>query len=161
MVAINNTLPRSEGEISRVNQALQIESMINTGATDMNPGLVVVSDGTTDKGIVYPSTASNARKGILVRDIRQGDTTGAAPVKQNQVGSVIRMGYVMVKCVNGTPVDGAKVYYRYALGDTGSTSRPIGSIEAAAITNEVIEMVGATFNGTIDENGLVEVRINL
>ena len=161
MTAINNTLPRSEGEISRVNQAQQIQSMINTGATSMNPGLIVVADGTNDKGMVYPSTALDVMGGILVRDIRQGDTTGAAPVAQNQVGAVIKMGYVMCKCVNGTPVDGAQVFYRYALGATGGTTRPVGSIEAAAIANEVIALSGANFNGTMDENNLVEARINL
>ena len=82
-------------------------------------------------------------------------------MKQNQVGAVIRLGFVMCKCVNGTPVDGAPVYFRYALGATGSATRYVGSIEAAAIANEVIELPGASFNGTVDENNLVEVRINL
>jgi hypothetical protein len=120
----------------------------------------VVSDLTNDKGAVLPSSASTDRViGIVARDIRQGDTTGAFTVAINQPASVVRDGYIIMKCTYGTPVDKAKVFYRYTAGGTGTATRKVGSIETAAVTNEVIELVGASFNGTMDGDSLVEVRV--
>jgi hypothetical protein len=95
--------------------------------------------------------------------VKQGDVNGAANVGIGEQGTVKRVGYVWVKVVYGyaSVVDGGKVYYRYALGGTGSATRAIGTIEQAAVTSEVIELVGAKFNGICDSDQLVEVRLGI
>ena len=160
-IVVNLALARLEGEISRLNQAMTIEAFVNFGATALAVGQVIIYDPSNTQGGLLPSGATDKVRGLLIREVRQGGVTGAATVPQYAAASALKIGYAIVKCVNGTPADGGKVYYRYALGQTGSSTRAIGTIETAAITNEVIELVGATFCGTVDSDGLVEVRFNL
>jgi hypothetical protein len=160
MVAIINSLARLLGEISRVNQSSQLVPFVNTDVANMAAGMVVVADPATDGGALLPSAAGDNGHMFVVRELRQGGVDGSAPILPAQFGTGMKIGFVMAKCVNGSPAPQAPVYYRYALGDTGSATRAVGTLEAAPIANEVIEFPGATWNGLADANGLVEIRIN-
>lgn len=156
---VNYSLSKMEGAISRVNQLLQVEPFYNTDTADLNPGIVTVKDVTVVGGRKLPSASTDVGQAVVVSEIRQGSVTGAAPISTKGVGSAMRVGFITMKCVNGTPADGGQVFYRYALGNTGSATRAVGTIEAAGVANEVIELPGATFNGMMDADKLVEVRM--
>lgn len=158
MPVVNNSLGRVAGEIAKITDGQQIEAFFNSEASASLPfGYVAVKDSAKSGAGKLPSAAGDKVLGIVVREVRQGDVNGDADVDVGKVGSVMRMGYITVFCAAGTPVDGAPVYYRYI---ADGVKLP-GMIETAAVQDKVIELEGATFNGTVDEDGLVEIRVNL
>jgi len=161
MTVVNNILKRLAGEISRIVEGMFIEPFRNSESSAAIPfGYVIAKDATAPGAGKLPAASTNVIFGVCVREIRQGGITGAADVEAGKMGSLMRKGYITMKCVNGTPTVGGNVFFRYALGETGSATRAIGTIETAAITNEVIQLNGATFESLIDGDGLVDVLLS-
>ena len=158
---INNNLGRSEGAISRVNQGSQVLPFVNTDVANMTFGKVIVADSANEGGALIPSSSGDNGQMVVAQETRQAiDVSGTVAIQPGQAGSAVKLGFVIVKCVYGSPAPKGQVYYRYALGNTGSATRAVGTIEAAAVSNEVIALPGAFFEGFADASGLVEISLN-
>lgn len=95
----------------------------------------------------YPTTSPNA-----------SDPLGTSTPPTTGVVSVLRRGYIMVKCNAGVPAEGGAVYIRYA---AGTINTPIGGIEAAAVAGDTVALTNCVFNGPADANGNVEIAFNI
>jgi hypothetical protein len=111
---------------------------------------------------------SQAAYGITVRPypFQQSAATnnGAAAIgvvapPVTGVIDVMRRGYIMVNLpAGGTTVKGGAVYVRVA---ASAGSNVMGAFEAAADGGNNVLLTNATFNGTPDANGNVEIAFNI
>ena len=84
---------------------------------------------------------------------------GAATPPTNGVVDVLRSGYIMVNLPNGgSPVKGGAVYV-WAAASTGN--HVLGGVEAAYSAGNTTQLLNATFNGSPDASGNVEVAFNI
>lgn len=149
------------GDVTRQSQAT-IEAQIY-GATAF-PGFGLF--GKIASGKFVPVGADDTAAdvyGLLVRPFpiqgaNASDPLGTAVPPTKGAADVLRRGYATVKCNAGTPALGGKVYIRVAAAATG---KPIGGIEAAAVTDETIEVAGAQFMSAADAGGNVEIAFNI
>jgi len=112
---------------------------------------------------IAASDANTVVYGILTRAY---PTSAGAYTSSNNFGNevapdlpagILKRGYITVQNLVGTPAVGGAVYFRNA---NGTANNPLGSIEAAASAN-VVQLLGAYFNGTADADGTVEIAYNL
>lgn len=83
---------------------------------------------------------------------------GAGEVQAGAV-DVLRSGYIMVKlAAGGTPKKGDPVYVWAA---AASGNHVTGGVEAAFTTTKTTKLLNATFNGTPDSSGNVEIAFNI
>lgn len=159
---VQNVLGRLEGELSRQSIANgAIESFVNGDSVDIEFGRVVCFDSSNEGKVKLPAASTDVVAGLTVRNVVQADSDGDVKHFVDTPGPVLKEGYMFVKCVHGTPAPGGTVYFRYAEEDTPDPDRPIGSIETEAISTKVIALPNAIFNGKMDGDKLVEIRINL
>lgn len=92
------------------------------------------------------SAGTDAVYGFTVREYGQTDAVGAQSVP---MATVLRRGYLAVKCTAGTPAAGGKVYLVTATG----------AITADSASATVL--AGATFMGAADAAGIVEISYNI
>lgn len=71
---------------------------------------------------------------------------------------VMKRGYMVVKCNNGTPAKEGVVYVRIA---TPAGAKVVGGIEATADGANTIVLTGAQFMGGPDADGNAEIRYNI
>lgn len=150
------------GDVTRQSQAKIEAQVFNAAAAFSGYGLfgkiasgkfVPVGSGDTAAAVYgvlvrpYPITGTNA-----------SDPLGTSVPPTTGLADVLRSGYINVKNNAGTPAVGGQVYIRVANAGTG---KPIGGIEAAAVTDETIAVTGATFAGAADANGNVEIAYNI
>ena len=83
--------------------------------------------------------------GFAVREYGQVDAAG---VQKDDILTVLRRGYMVVKTAGGTPALGGTVYLKTD-----------GTITADKGTNTAIP--GCTFMGAADASGLVEIAFNI
>jgi len=158
MAIIQNNLSRQEGELARVNQANQIEAFASSETADVPYGRVMVYDPNNSGSVRLPTASADVPAGTSLRTVRQGDVNGVSVISLNTNATLLRKGYQILKCVNGTPVPGQPVFYRYA---NPTALRPLGSIETAAIAGQVQQLMDSEFNSTADTDNLVEVRLDI
>ena len=86
------------------------------------------------------------------------EAIGAATPDVNKgIIDILVSGYMTVKVKNGTPTKNAAVYFR---ASAGSPAELIGQLEAGSLSNNTI-LTGATFVGTGDADGNVEIKFNV
>lgn len=101
--------------------------------------------------------------GLLVRSFPTqnavaAEALGMATPSTVNLCDVLRSGYMTVFCNNGDScVKDGQVYFR---NKAGSPARYIGEIDAED-GDETIALVGATFMGTADADGNVEICFNI
>lgn len=115
--------------------------------------------------VVVMGADSTAAKfaGVAVREIKSAlnyleQNVGAyAP---GEAVSVFQRGAVNVKCYNGVPALGGKVFVRVAENASLPTA-PVGGFEAAADATaaNTVELANCQWAGPADANGIAELRI--
>lgn len=84
---------------------------------------------------------------------------GAAVPPTTGAIDVMRSGYIMVNLpAGGSPVKGGPVYV-WAAASTGN--HVLGGVEAAYTAGSTTQLLNATFQGTPDANGNVEIAFNI
>lgn len=160
------------GDVNRTHPASIEPCLIDAGAPPTAYGQPVLVDATTQG--VRPFAAADqsntvaAGYGMTVRPypIQQSSGTnygqanlGAAVPPTTGVIDVLRAGYIMVNLpAGGTPVKGDPVYV-WAAASSGA--HVIGGVEAAYVAGSTTQLKNATFNGSPDANGNVEIAFNV
>lgn len=113
---------------------------------------------------IAPADTATVVYGFSVRTWPGQDFTfapafgNAVPPGANFPIDILRRGYIMVQVNAGTPAAQGPVYMRIA---TPSGAKVIGGIEAVADGANTVVIVGATFQGLVDENSVAEVAFNI
>lgn len=162
-MAINTALPVGfNGQVARTSFALIESKVMSSVAPVAAYGCACKLDGGVIKALASTDTAA-AVYGFVVRpQVVQAaafpgptmDDFVAPDAKQPQ--NVLVKGYMNAKVNAGTAAAGGQVYIRIA---SGSSTKPIGGVEAAAVSGETIALTGAIFVGAADEYGVAEIRI--
>lgn len=161
-----------EGDVNRTHPASIEPALINAAAPPTAYGQPVLVDATSHG--VRPFVAGDqsntvaAGYGMTVRPYPTqqssasnfGEATlGSAVPPATGVIDVLRAGYIMAKLpAGGTPVKGGLVYV-WAAASTGLHVQ--GTIEAAYSAGNTTQLLNATFNGSPDASGVVEVAFNI
>lgn len=121
---------------------------------DLEDGQLVKKSYTNGVLTVSPLDASDATTaifGVVVHDIRGQRVAGDGIIHTYVAGqevTVMRVGYIAVPVQDsGTVTAGASVYFRNAVDSTNK--HPVGGVETTAVSNAVVQFVGATFTGQV------------
>ena len=160
------------GDVNRSHPASIEPTLIDASAPPTLYGQPVLVDATTQG--VRPFAAGDqsntvaAGYGITVRPypLQQSSATnfgaasiGAATPPANGVIDTLRAGYIMsYLAAGGSPVKGGAVYV-WAAASTGN--HVLGGIEAAYSAGNTTQLLNATFNGSPDASGNVEIAFNI
>ena len=98
----------------------------------------------------YPTQSSDLQPQI-------GKSAPATGPYVNYMGDILRRGFMSVRNNAGSPALNKPVFIRIA---NGSADRPIGGVEAEAVTDETIE-IKAIFMDEGDADGNVEIAFNM
>jgi hypothetical protein len=103
--------------------------------------------------------AATLVKGFIARSVpsisgASGEAFGDGAPSQDSPCGGLRKGFISVKCNVGTPVKGGQVFIR----NVAATGKPVGSLETAAVTDEVVALPGVEWavNGK-DSNNITEI----
>jgi hypothetical protein len=161
---ITNSMPIGvPGDLSR--QAAVVEAYQNFITTPvLSYGLPVKISATPDAvtGIVAADTSA-AVVGFAVRKfygyqrLSGSENFGAGTPPDGPI-DVLKEGYIVVRCNNGTPVKEGSVHVRIAVP---SGQRVIGGIEAVADGVNTFALTGAAFTGAVDAEGNAEIRFRV
>ena len=160
------------GDINRTHPASVEPTLIDSSAPPTAYGQPVLVDATTQGVRPFASgDQSNtvaAGYGITVRPYPTQQSSasnfgaaaiGAATPPTSGIMDVLRAGYIMINLpAGGTPVKGGAVYV-WAAASTGA--HVLGGVEAAYTAGSTTQLLNATFNGSPDANGNVEVAFNI
>lgn len=160
------------GDINRTHPASVEPTLIDASAPPTAYGQPVLVDATTQG--VRPFAAGDqsntvaAGYGITVRPYPTQQSSasnfgaasiGAAVPPVIGIMDVLRAGYIMVNLpAGGAPVKGGAVYV-WSVASSGS--HVIGGIEAAYSAGNTTQLLNATFNGSPDASGNVEIAFNI
>jgi len=161
------------GDVNRTHRNVIEPTLIDAAAPPTLYGQGVLVDSVTQG--VRPLTATDTGTpvsiyGITVRPFPAQQSSGsnygaaalgAATPPVSGAIDILRSGYIMVNLpFGGTPVKGSPVYIRIA---ATSGNHIQGAFEAAADTlgTNTVLVTGATFNGSPDANGNVEIAFNI
>ena len=160
------------GDVNRTHPASIEPALIDANAPITGYGQPVLVDATTQG--VRPFAAADqsntvaAGYGITVRPypFQQSSATnfgaasfGAATPPTTGITDVLRSGYIMANlAAGGSPVKGGAVYV-WAAASSGA--HVIGGIEAAYTAGSTTQLLNATFNGSPDASGNVEIAFNI
>lgn len=119
-----------------------------------------------DKGAVIPMGAgATAAKfvGVAAREVKSALNylnQGVGAYAAGEAVPVFMRGSINVKCQNGTPKLGGKVYVRVAANSAIPTAA-VGGFEAAADATaaNTVELTNCQWAGPADANGIAELRI--
>jgi len=145
--------------------ARQPDMIVNTrpaGGTEAIPFGAALEYG--DSGaVVSMGAGSTADKfaGVAAREIKTALTYLEQSVGSYAPGEavpVFQRGAINVKCQNGTPKLGGKVYVRTAANASIPTA-VTGGFEAAADGSNTVELPSCQWAGPADANGVAELRI--
>ena len=158
------------GDVNRTHPASIEPCLIDDAAPPTAYGQAVLVDATTQG--VRPFAAGDqsdtvaAGYGMTVRPypIQQSSASnygeanmGEAVPPVKGIIDVLRAGYIMGKVV-GSPVKGAAVYV-WAAASSGA--HVLGGLESAYSSGNTTQLKNATFNGSPDAAGVVEVAFNV
>ena len=160
------------GDVNRTHPATIEPCLIDASAPITAYGQPVLVDPTTQG--VRPFVAGDqsntvpAGYGLTVRPypFQQSSATnfgsaalGSATPPTSGVCDVLRAGYIMANlAAGGSPVKGGAVYI-WAAASIGLHVQ--GGIEAAYSAGNTTQLLNATFNGSPDANGNVEIAFNI
>lgn len=160
------------GVVNRTHPASIEPCLIAAGSPPTAFGQPVLVDATTQG--VRPFAAGDqsnttpAGYGVTVRPFpfqqSSGSDYGAAAIGSatpNTTGpiSVLRSGYIMVKIPAGVSVVKGGAVYVWAAASTGVHT--IGGVEGAYSAGNTTQLLNATFNGSADADGNVEICFNV
>ncbi len=158
------------GDVNRSHPMSIEPALIDASAPPLFYGQPVLVDATTQG--VRPYVAGDQSNtvasgyGMTVRPYPFQQTSGgmsaafgAATPPVTGIMDVLRSGYIMINLpAGGAPVKGGAVYI-WAAASTGAHVQ--GTIEAAYSAGNTTQLLNATFNGSPDANGNVEVAFNI
>ncbi len=160
------------GDVNRTHPASIEPALIDASAPPTAYGQAVLVDATTQG--VRPFTTGDqsntvaAGYGLTVRPYPTQQSSGsnfgaasfgAATPPASGVIDVLRAGYIMSTVPSGqTPVKGGAVYV-WATASSGAHVQ--GGIEAVYSAGNTTQLLNATFNGSPDANGNVEIAFNI
>lgn len=116
------------------------------------------------KGAAVPMGAGSTAEqfaGVAAREIKTALAyldQGAGSYAPGEAVPVFQRGAVNVKCQNGTPKLGGKVYVRIAANASIPTAA-VGGFEAAADGSNSVELTNCQWAGPADVDGVAELRI--
>jgi hypothetical protein len=146
------------GTINRVEDAI-VESAIFDGTNA--PVVFGVPVKLTSNKVCAITTGDDQNDvvGFLARSFpAQAAATNDAP-NITELASVMKQGYMIVKCNAGTAAANGVVYVRVT--DHGAGEYPLGGVEAAADSAKCVAVTNCTFTGAADASGNVEIRYNI
>ncbi len=165
MVAYLYRMPAGiPGEITRTGRSVVEPNLIDANYPPTTFGSFVKIVG----GLIRTIAASDAASvvyGLLVRPFPTSSTVAGQALAAGVPSltdpcSVLRSGYINVKLARGTAVRGGGVGLRVTAG-----THVVGEIEdltnVGAGDTDCVQVVGATFMGSADANGNVEIGFNL
>lgn len=147
--------------------ARQPDSVISTrpaGGTEQIPfGAPLKYDA---EGRALPMGAGDTAAkfvGVAVREVKSALSyleQGAGAYAPGEAVPVFMRGCINVKCQNGTPALGGKVYVRVAANSALPTAE-VGGFEAVADATaaNTVELPNCQWAGPADANGIAELRI--
>jgi hypothetical protein len=160
------------GDVNRTHPASIEPTLIDASAPPTAYGQPVLVDATTQG--VRPFTTGDqsntvaAGYGITVRPypFQQSSASnfgaaaiGAATPPVTGIMDTLRAGYIMVNlAAGGAPVKGGAVYV-WAVATSGAHVQ--GGVEAAYSAGNTTQLLNATFNGSPDASGNVEIAFNI
>ena len=160
---IGKTMPHGfAGSYAR--QPDMIVSTRPAGGTEQIPfGAPLKYDG--NGGVVPMGAGDTAAKfaGVAAREVKSALSyleQGAGAYAPGEAVPVFQRGAVNVKCQNGTPKLGGKVYVRVTANAALPTAA-VGGFEAAADATaaNTVELTGCQWAGPADADGVAELRI--
>lgn len=135
-ISLGQISPGLPGDVSR-SDGLQIEPAFFKDDVDVQPGRAVSFD-TTGK-LTYFIDDGKAFIGITTRSYPQGSSyPESTAIPAGRAVGVMRRGYGIVKCTNGTPVRGGKVY----MYKTANGGHEIGDFSAVEDSSYTVELSG-------------------
>ena len=142
------------GDLTRSENAVIIPAQF-ASETQVTPGSGVTFD-TTGK-LKYMSAAADVFAGVAVREYPSlSGYPESINYEKGQLIGVMKKGNCLVKCQNGTPVQGGKVYVYYAA--TG-VNKP-GDFSATLVSSYTIEVPNAFWGSSgVDVNNLAEISL--
>lgn len=99
--------------------------------------------------------------GVAAREVKSALNyleQGVGAYAPGEAVPVFQRGAVNVKCRNGTPALGGKVYVRVAENAAMPTA-VVGGFEAKADASNTVELPNCQWAGSADANGIAELRI--
>lgn len=163
MVAFLTRMPFGiPGAVTRESQAKIEAQVLNSALPFASLGIF----GKISSNKFVPVTTGDVSAnvyGALIRSFPMtgnaaSDPLGTSTPPQTGLADVLRSGYFNAKNNAGTPALGGVVYIRVG---TATADKPLGGIEAVADSTNTIVVTGATFNGSADANGNVEIAFNI
>lgn len=145
--------------------ARQPDMIVNTrpagGADQIVFGTPLKYD--TNGAVIPMGAASTAAQfvGVAAREIKSALnylTQGVGAYAPGEAVPVFMRGSINVKCQNGTPALGGKVYVRTAANESIPTG-VVGGFEAVADGENTVELTNCQWAGAADTNGIAELRI--
>lgn len=143
------------GQISRQEDAI-VTTRKAKGEIPFGSAIILNSDNEFETLKAASDLAKFA--GFALREVKQATVynTGIAKYEDGEPVSNLSRGSLTVKLSSGTPEAGGKVYVR-VVADSGKN---IGDIEAAADSNNTVELPGVKFTtGKVDANNVVEITL--
>lgn len=130
------------------------------GAEQIAFGAPLVYDG---GAVISMGTGHNAEQfvGVAAREVKSAVNyleQGMGSYVPGEAVPVFMRGAINVKCRNGTPKLGGKVYVRVAENAAIPTA-VVGGFEAAADAANTVELENCQWAGPADANGIAELRI--
>lgn len=144
--------------------AIQPDQLSRTyvnGSDELAFGDIVLIDD-KDTNVCKAVTAGTAFTedkvlGVAMRIVKQADSyvdQNNAKYLKNEAVSIMQRGTISVICVEGSPVNNGKVYYRH----TAEANKPVG-FSATASADKTVEITNMRYMGSADANGIVAVAI--
>lgn len=159
------------GDVNRSHPASIEPCLIDASAPPSAYGQAVLVDATTQgvRPFTVGDTGVTALYGVTVRPypVQQASATsdfgaasiGAATPPTSGVIDTCRLGYIIAKVPAGqTPVKGGAVYVWCA---ASSGSHIQGGFEASSTGGSTASLANATFNGSPDASGNVEIVVRM
>ena len=160
---IGKTMPHGyAGSYARQPDSV-LDSHPLTGDAYVPFGLAVVRDTTNVHAVVLPGEATTATQflGVALREIKSAVeylNQNEGKYAPGQAVPVMKRGCVNVKCQNGTPAVGGKVYLRVKANNSYPNA-VVGGFEASADSTNSVELTNCQWKGEADANGIAEMRI--
>lgn len=153
------------GDVNRAHPFSIEPAQLNAANPPTAYGLAVFANPSdnTVRGAAAGDTGATVIYGAAVRPYPTQQMSGgpnasigAATLNTAQPLDVLRFGYMMVKCTNGTPRKGDPVYV-WVAATSGNDVQ--GSFRTSASSGNTAAITNAFFNGPADANGICEIEI--
>lgn len=162
-MAINTAMPAGfNGQVARTSFAVIESKFIKSSAPVASYGCACRLDGDTVAALTGSTTAAQVYGFVVCPQVTasaQYPNAGVDDFEAPDIGQpqgILIKGYLNVKVNAGAAAAGGDVYVRVA---AGTSSKPIGGVEAAADGSNTVKLSNATFVGGADEYGVAEIRI--